>query len=233
MKTMLCLILDRSGSMGGRENDVVNGVNALLTEQKNLPDPATIAFVRFDSEGIERFRQMGPLADCKPLDRSEYQPRGGTPLLDAVGQTISTLDQDWQREQPERAIVVIVTDGEENASKEYTKDQIKQMILARQDSGKWSFIYLGANVDSFAEAGAIGIFGANTANYQPTAKGMAAAYGTVSQNLMSMRSTGSTIASLGGDIQNDGSVKPSPSAAQKATWRAPNKTWQPPEKDAN
>lgn len=235
MKTMICLILDRSGSMGGRENDVIGGVNTFIDEQKKLPDPASVAFVRFDTEEIERFRPMMALADVQPLAKGEYQPRGGTPLLDAVGQTITALDDDWKREQPDRCIVVIVTDGEENSSREYKKDKIKELIQARQDSGKWAFIYLGANVDAFAEAGSMGIMGANTGGYTNTAAGNKALYATASASVGTMRMTGATLAhNLGGNIEEDGSLtKPTgtpPQATLTAPWSAPQPqtTWTPP-----
>lgn len=238
MKTMMCLILDRSGSMGGRETDVINGVNTLLEEQKKLPEEASIAFVRFDTEAVERFRPMGLLAECKPLDKTEYQPRGGTPLLDAVGKTIVDLDEDWKREQPDRAILVIVTDGEENASREYTKAKVKEMIESRQASGKWAIIYLGANVDAFHEAGSLGISAFNTAGYQNTARGTKAMYNATSASLMSMRSTGRMTAdNLGGNIDEDGDVKKAtpkqPTAAPSVPWQAPtgspsSAVWSPP-----
>ena len=246
MKTMICLILDRSGSMGGRETDVINGVNSFLEEQKKLPDPASIAFVRFDSEAIERFRPMQSLAEVKPLTREEYQPRGGTPLLDAVGATITKLDDDWKTEKPERAIVVIVTDGAENASKEYTKAKIQALVKARQDSGMWAFIYLGANVDAFAEGGAMGIHAANTAGYQNTAAGTKSLYATASASVKHMRMSGATVAhNLGGNIGEDGSLdmaapKPQPTVVPTpppaaAAWVPPTATgtasvgaWTPP-----
>lgn len=228
MKTMIALILDRSGSMGGRENDVVGGVNSFIAEQQKLPDPATIAMVRFDTGPAERFRPMATLAECKPLERNEYQPRGGTALLDAVGQTITALDEDWKREQPERCICVIVTDGEENSSSEYKKEQIKQMIQARQDSGKWAFIYLGANVDAFYEASSMGVSAANTAGYRSTSAGTASAYHTMSASVGHMRSTGSTFATnLGGDIDEDGTVTKTAQPA-KAWSPQPMGTWVPP-----
>lgn len=232
MKAMICVILDRSGSMGGRENDVVNGVNAFIEEQKKLPDPASIAFVRFDTEGTERFRPMNPLAECQPITRADYQPRGGTPLLDAVGTTITKLDEDWKAETPERAIVVIVTDGEENSSHEYTKAKIQEMVKARQDSGKWAFIYLGANVDAFEEAGSMGILAANSAGYTSSARGTKAMFATASASLSQMRATGSTVShNLGGTIEEDGSVaKPTPKAnTPTKSWITPNTaSWTPP-----
>ncbi len=236
MKTMICLILDRSGSMGGRENDVVNGVNSFIDEQKKLPDPASIAFVRFDTEAVERFRPMQALSEVRPLVRADYQPRGGTPLLDAVGATVAALDDDWKREQPERCIVVIVTDGEENSSHEYTKAKIKEMVEARQQSGKWAFIYLGANVDAFAEAGSIGISLQNVAGYKNTSAGTKAMYSAVSDSALNMRASGSMTASnLGGEIEEDGSVTPAQGVSQprpassSEAWKQPvSALWSPP-----
>lgn len=227
MKTILCLILDRSGSMGGRETDVVNGVNSFIAEQKKLPDPAAIAFVRFDSEAVERFRPMQNLADVQPLAMNEYQPRGGTPLLDAVGRTIVQMDEDWKVEKAERAVCVIVTDGQENASNEYTKEKIKAMIQTRQDSGLWAFIYLGANVDAFAEAHSIGINLNNAANYQNTALGTQSLYAAASASSSGMRTTGNMVATnLGGDIQEDGTLTKKENFIQQKTstgaWTPPN-----------
>jgi uncharacterized protein YegL len=228
MKTLICLILDRSGSMSGRESDVINGANGFIDKQKALPDPASIALVRFDSEGIERFRAMAPLPECAPITEEDYQPRGGTPLLDAVGQTIMALEGDWRREQPERAIVVIVTDGLENASREYTKAKVKELIEARQASGKWAFIYLGANVDAFAEGGAMGIDAANTAGYVNSAAGLRATYNSASASVSRMRTTGQTLAhNLGGDINEDGSVTKRPKDGAQAEPEAPKSSARP------
>lgn len=239
MKTMICLILDRSGSMGGRENDVINGVNTFIADQKKLPDPASIAFVRFDSEAIERFRSMASLAECQPLNRDEYSPRGGTPLLDAIGKTLEELDNDWFAEKPDRAVLVIVTDGENNASHKFTKAQIKRMIESRQESGKWAIIYLGADVDAFVEASSMGISTQNTANYKATPMGMRSMYAAASASVESVRKTGFTLSSnLGGDIEEDGQVtRRAPSVQQQAQeplktepWTAPegNRPWSPP-----
>lgn len=231
MKTMICLILDRSGSMAGREKDVIGGVNTFLDEQKKLPDPASIAFVRFDDQAVERFRAMQELAECKPLVADEYQPRGGTPLLDAVGRTIAQLDEDWKAEKPERCILVIVTDGAENSSREYTKEQIKTMIQARQDSGKWAFIYLGANVDAFFEASKMGIPVMNSAGYNNTAAGTRAVYAAASMNVSNMRATGQTMANLGGDIEEDGTLKKRHPVIQQTqtSWNTPEaNNWTPP-----
>lgn len=208
MKTMIYIILDRSGSMMGKEADVIGGVNTFIVDQKKLKDPASIAFVRFDTD-IERFRPMQALEKVEPLTDAEYTPRGCTSLLDAVGGTINAAEKDWVIEQPDRAIMVIVTDGQENSSREFRKEKIKELITAREKSGLWAFIYLGANVDAFAEASSLGINLSNTAGYHNTSKGIGSTYTKMSQTVGKMRATGATVADysdLGGMIEEDGSV---------------------------
>lgn len=233
LKTMICFIMDRSGSMQNVRKDVIGGVNNFIEQQKKKPAPASMAFVRFDSPEntpvIERFRPMQPLAEIAPLTLEEYDPRGWTPLLDAVGKTIVDLDEDWKREQPDRAIVVIVTDGMENASKEYTKPKIKSLIQAREASGKWTFIFLGANVDAFAEASAIGIRSVNTANYTASSAGIGATYSTVSETVGRMRATGATMAhNLGGNIAEDGTLEAGPTNKNISDLKVSTPAWVPP-----
>jgi hypothetical protein len=193
--------------------------------------------VRFDSAGVERFRPMQALAEVKPITAEDYQPRGGTPLLDAIGKTLAELENDWKAEQPERAILVIVTDGQENESHEYTKAKIKEMIESRQASGKWAIVYLGANVDAFAEASAMGFAMANTAGYTNTAAGTRSMYAAASGAVGQMRSTGATMAhNLGRNIAEDDQqaqpqapVPPSPQAKTQP-WSTPKAAgpWTPP-----
>lgn len=227
MKTMIALILDRSGSMNGREADVIGGVNQFLADQKALAEPASVAFVRFDTE-VERFRSMTALENVEPLTDTEFRPRGSTALLDAVGQTIVALDEDWKTEQPDRAILVIVTDGEENASQEFNREKVKSLIEAREASGLWSVIYLGANVDAFAEGASLGVRSANTASYLNTQSGTAGLYRSLSNSVATMRSSGRTDAGLGGSIQGDGSVQQVPTPAKATAPIAAAKPWTPP-----
>jgi len=216
MKTMICLLLDRSGSMSGRESDVISGVNKFIEDQKTLKEPACMAFVRFDTSGIERFRPMTPLEEVEPLRRKDFIPAGGTPLLDAIGRTINELDKDWVTEKPDRAIMIIVTDGAENASKEFTKDKVKALIEARQNSKLWAFIYLGANVDAFSEAGSMGIHMANSAGYTSSAVGTQSMYSTVSASAKYMRATGQSVAhNLGKQIDED-EADPNAASVQSA-----------------
>jgi hypothetical protein len=210
MKTLIAVILDRSGSMSGHESDTIGGVNNFIEEQKKLSDDSAILFVRFDTE-YERFRDRVELAKCTPLTAGEYKPRGMTSLLDAVGKTINAMENDWISFKPERAIVVIVTDGEENSSTEFTNAKIKEMIKSREASGKWAFIYLGTDVNAFAEGAKLGVQALNTAGFNKTARGFASTYANVSQTVSHMRFSGSTVAhNLGGKIEDDGSVSKEP-----------------------
>lgn len=240
LKTMICLIMDRSGSMMPLRKDVIGGVNNFIDQQKKQPEPAQMALVRFDSPDstpvIERFRPMQLLESVQPLTEAEYEPRGWTPLLDAVGKTIIDLDEDWKREQPDRAIVVIVTDGMENASKEFTKAKVKALIEAREASDKWTFIYLGANVDAFGEASGLGIRSMNTASYTASSAGVGATYDTISETVGRMRMSGATTAhNLGGDITEQGTVvPPQPPLPAAPAWQPPTpvqtdqEVWTPP-----
>lgn len=200
LKTMIHILLDRSGSMHGSESDVIGGVNKFIEEQKLIDAPATIAFTRFDTNHIERFRASTDIKKCEPLTSAEYQPRGGTPLLDAIGQTLANMETDWRREQPDRAIMVIITDGQENESSEYSKAKIKEMIEARQKSDKWAFIYLGADVNAFHEASSMGINLSNAAGYRKTSAGIATAYAAAGSTVSMMRATGQTVSNNLGKI---------------------------------
>lgn len=228
IKTLLCVIFDRSGSMSGKEKDVVGGVNTFIEQQKKLPDEAVIQLVRFDDQ-YEVFRPAEPLAETKPIAMEDYVPRGSTALLDAIGRTLNSLDDVWKKFNPERAIVTVITDGYENASREFSKSKIKDMITSRESSGKWSFIYIGAAVDAFTEANAMGFSASNTAQYSGTAKGTQAVFAAASLSVRHMRGSGSNNANLGGVIpdaeEDDDKKQAAPSA-----WKAPeeNKPWSPP-----
>jgi uncharacterized protein YegL len=231
-KTLICLILDCSGSMTNLRSDVIGGVNQFLEDQKKLPDPASIAFVKFNTE-VERFRPMTPLAWVQPLTEAEYKPDGFTALLDAIGLTIVQLEKDWVAEKPDRAIFVLCTDGKENSSKEYKKAAIKEMIQSREASGLWSFIYLGANVDAFEEGQEMGFNRKNTAGYAATKQGVGETYTTLSASVGGMRASGSMTAhNLGKNLWEDAPkappVDPPKDAQAFGSWKPPTGKWTPP-----
>ena len=231
LKTLIHVLLDRSGSMSGHEADVIGGVNKFIDEQKKVDTPATIAFTRFDSGGVENFRKQQPMNHCHHISNEDFQPRGGTPLLDAVGKTLQQMDNEWREFQADRAIMVIVTDGQENESRKFTKQEIKAMVESRQKSDKWAFIYLGADVNAFAEAGTYGINLSNVAGYTKTSAGIHTAFAAAGETVSMMRATGSTVSmNLGkaalGEDENE-ARKPAATPPQPQT-NSSTPDWTPP-----
>lgn len=140
-------LLDRSGSMESCWDDTIGGFNSFVSEQKQFGGKLTL--VQFDHEIMESFSDT-PINDVKPLTRVTFTPRGSTALLDAIGKTIKKY------ENASNITCIILTDGYENASRTYTKPHIKDLISQKTKDG-WTFMYLGANQDAFAEANSLGI----------------------------------------------------------------------------
>ena len=146
-------LLDRSGSMESCWEDTIGGYNSFVDSQKSLG--GTMTLFQFDHEILESYKDVA-IADVKPLNKETYTPRGSTALLDAIGKVI--------KDGGDNRVVVILTDGLENASKTYTKAHIRDLITAKEKEG-WQFIYLGANQDAFAEGELLGINPGRTMNY--------------------------------------------------------------------
>lgn len=161
----IAIILDRSGSMITVKDDTEGGLRAFLETQHEAPGQTTVSLYQFDDK-YEAVYERTPLADIPAFT---LRPRGATALLDAVGRTITTLGEhlaDTQEaDRPGEVIVVILTDGHENASAEYTKTAVKNLITRQQDSYGWKFVFLGADQDAFAAAGGIGIRADSTLSY--------------------------------------------------------------------
>jgi Mg-chelatase subunit ChlD len=147
-------ILDRSGSMETCRDDTIGGFNAFLGEQK--VEGGTLTLILFDHE-YQVVYSAKPIEEVAPMTRDAFVPRGSTALLDAIGKTI----KDTPTGTP---TVVILTDGQENSSHQYTKAHIKDLVEQKTKEG-WTFVYLGANQDAFAEAGGLGIAPSCTVNY--------------------------------------------------------------------
>ena len=192
------LILDASGSMAGLVNDTINGINDFIAEQKKLPDPAFVTLTTFDTNDQQRF-QATPLADLKPLDRTGYYDGhgGGTALLDAVGKAVAKYEA--LPVKADKAMFVIVTDGEENSSHEMTIDKVRATIKRLQDAGT-AFIFLGAN-DSAWQASNFGVAAATTGVYAATADGIKTSYRNLSANTSATRVSHLT-ASASSSLQN-------------------------------
>ena len=206
-------ILDRSGSMSGVVQATIEGYNGFIQEQKDL-GPGQVTLVLFDNK-YELVYENVALADVPELTTDVYFTRGGTALLDAVGLTISNVRERHLKDQPEQTLFMIITDGYENSSKEYTEEGlVKRMVKECLDDQGWKFFFLGAGIDVFAEAAAIGIPQAFAAEMKGGYAGTRHAYETASA-AMSMSRTGE--GDLGGsgqtmsDLYDEGDTGVAPS----------------------
>jgi len=190
--THLTIILDRTGSMAPIRDDTIGGFNTFLREQKAQPGEATLTLVQFDSQDpYEVLHDFRPIADVPELTSATYVPRASTPLLDTLGRGIGDLAArlaglaDDQR--PEHTVFVIVTDGRENASFEFTRDMVMQMIRDAQESNGWQFTFLSADLDAIREAAGLGIRTASSLHFAKTAQGTRTAYQVTSRHVSDLR----------------------------------------------
>ena len=175
----LVMILDKSGSMHGLEADTIGGFNAMIEKEKKLGIDVRVTTVLFNDR-IDRLYEHREIRNVRPLTERTYETGGTTALLDAVGDTILHMEQSGAADrQGTKVIVVIITDGMENASTEFTKAKVKELISDKQEKAGWDFIYLGANIDAAEEADAIGVRKANAVTYKNTSSGVRANYDAV------------------------------------------------------
>lgn len=186
----IVLIIDKSGSMETIKDDAIGGFNSFLAQQKKIDRDANVTFVLFDDR-YQTVHDGVNIQKMENLTEDTYIPSGRTALLDAVGVTIDRvgerLDALEESEKPENVIVFILTDGMENASSDYNRDRVKEMIELQSSKYGWEFIYGGANQDAFAEAGGLGIKAQNTFNFEATGEGTRMAYEESSNMVASFR----------------------------------------------
>ena len=182
--TEMVFILDRSGSMSGLEADTIGGYNSLLEKQRNEVGDATVTTVLFDDQ-YEMIHDHAAIGKVKDITNKEYFARGMTGLLDAVGKTINHVGDRHKNaldsEIPNKTMVVIITDGQENASREFTLPQVKQMIERQKEKYGWEFLFLGANIDAVTTAAGFGISADRAVTYEADAKGTRMNFEAVSQ----------------------------------------------------
>lgn len=188
--TDITFILDRSGSMSGLQADVIGGFNKFIEEQKKLDGKLAVTLIQFDYAYEVNYRGIN-VDKVIPLTTTTYQPRGSTALLDAVGRGINETGSRLRRmavkDRPAKVLFVIYTDGQENSSREFTKERIREMIKHQEDTYSWQFAYLGANQDSFAEASMLYIPKASTGNWEANARGVEQVYATLNSSTTNYR----------------------------------------------
>jgi uncharacterized protein YegL len=178
----IAFMLGRSGSMGGKEGDVIGGFNNFLKEQKEVEGKANMTTVLFDDK-YELLYEDKDLQEVKDLGEKEYFVRGMTSLYDAMGKTITTLkgkiDKMDEKERPDKVIVATITDGLENNSKEFSNQNVKALIEELKEKN-WEFMFLGSDLRAVSDARDIGIPESHAMLYSNSNKGTSRAYGAIS-----------------------------------------------------
>ena len=180
--TELVFILDRSGSMAGLESDTIGGFNSMIKKQQNETEGnALVSTVLFDHESNVLHDRV-ELNDVKPLTQKDYEVRGTTALLDAVGDAIKHVRNihKYAREEdlPQKTLFIITTDGMENSSHKFNYREIKRLIGKQKEKG-WEFIFLGANIDAVEVASHIGIDARRAVNYHADSHGVEECFGAI------------------------------------------------------
>ena len=188
--TELVFILDRSGSMSGFEADTIGGFNSTIERQKEQEGKVYVSTVLFDNYS-EVIHDRVDINEIKPMTRKDYNVRGCTALLDAIGGAIHHIGNVHKyarpEDVPEHTIFIITTDGMENASQRYSSQDIKGKIKRQTEKYGWEFIFLAANIDAVETAENIGIRRERAANYRQTKEGVERSYYAMSEAITSVR----------------------------------------------
>lgn len=188
--TELVFILDKSGSMGGLEKDTIGGYNSMLEKQKAVPGECLITTALFDND-YELLHDRIDIRAVSPITEKEYAVGGSTALLDAIGRTIHKIGNAQMNTaddyRAEKVMFVIITDGEENSSREYSAEKVKAQIQRQKGKYDWEFIFLGANIDAVETAGRFGIAPDRAQNYHADSEGTALNFRVMSEAVATFR----------------------------------------------
>jgi Mg-chelatase subunit ChlD len=192
--TEIIFIVDRSGSMSSIRADIIGGFNSFLKNQKKVSSECKVSFFQFDTGDptVEKIYETMDIKEAPELTENTFVPRGGTPLYDAIahvvhktGDRFSSMDES---ERPEKVLVVIITDGEENSSHEWNNRQIKQMIEHQTEKYSWEFVYLGANQDAWEVGSSIGVRFSSSLGYVASKGGVGKLFSSLSDKTTQYRS---------------------------------------------
>ncbi len=195
-KTETVFILDRSGSMAGLESDTIGGYNSILNKQKESGEDINVTTVLFDDR-YELLYDRTDIRKVKPLTEKEYYVRGTTALVDAIGRTVSRFKG---QASDSKVVVIITTDGYENASREYDIMTVRKMIEQQKEKG-WEFIFMGANIDAVSTGASFGI--ARNVNFHHDSQGVQTAYRSMAKAVESFIVNGRVDESWDREVNED------------------------------
>lgn len=174
--TLIAVLLDRSRSMQLIKTDTEGGFDAFIAEQRAQPGEAVVTLAQFDND-YERVYTSVPIAEVPPL---ELRPRGSTALLDGIGRFTTEIGEELaalpEERRPGSVIVVVITDGEENSSTEWTLDSVKATIIRQEHTYAWDYVFLGANMDAVSVGAGMGFAGEKSITYDASSEYVGAAY---------------------------------------------------------
>ena len=204
--TELVFILDKSGSMCGLEADTIGGFNSMLEKQRKVEGECRITTVLFDNN-YELLHDRIDIKAVSPITEKEYQVGGSTALLDAIGRTINKIvnaqKHTAENYRAEKVMFVIITDGEENSSREYSVERIRQMIEHQKTHHGWEFIFLGANIDAIQTAVYFGISPDRAQNFHADSEGIDLNFSVFCDAIAHFRETDSLPEDWKDEIQKD------------------------------
>ena len=185
--TAMLLVIDRSGSMEGIRDDMVGGLTAMLAEQAAEPGLLTVDIVTFDTE----IELQCSLADPKTVTVT-LEPRGGTALFDAIGQSVTAFGRVLaalpEHARPETVQVVVVTDGDENSSREFGRDAVRALVTQQKEQYAWDFVFLGANQDAVFAGERLGFDADSSMTYTAGTAGVAGMSASMGRYVKDVRS---------------------------------------------
>jgi uncharacterized protein YegL len=190
--TDITIVLDRSGSMSSIRGDTIGGFNTFVKDQAAQPGACRVTLVQFDDQYEPNYTAVDA-REVVPLNEDTYQPRGSTALNDAFGRAIvstgARLRAMAEKDRPAKVIFVVITDGAENASKEYSKAKVRQLVEQQERDYKWNFVYIGAGIDAMSEGGQYGAAAASTYNVSASGQGVKRAFAKMSGKFVDYRAT--------------------------------------------
>lgn len=203
--TEVIAILDRSGSMGGSEDNVIEGYNAFVAEQKDIDGECRFTLVGFDSKGskgswgsqvpvIETLYEGLDVSEVPLLNNDSYFARGGTPLNDAIGLSVDRAGERFaamdEKDRPAKVVVFVSTDGAENTSIEFPgrgNESLRVKVKHQEDKYNWQFVFTAGNLDAYATGEQLGVAKTHTLSSGKSKAGTKALYAGLSRKMSDFR----------------------------------------------